>query len=181
MNGNGERRNVNRMWWLMTAVILLLVVQYAANMVLLDECRTEMRRGEDRSVRVDNELRALAWCCAQEVEVPRLSTPETKLVRPIDLVESFRDSSAYVGVHIVVPVRVGSIRENVIGWHLGKSDSPAAIEFQFPNAIVGKIGELVWIEGVCRGRVDDGAERESPRVRYKVVVVDCHVIRTGER
>lgn len=169
------------MWWLVTATVLLLVVQYAANMVLLDECRKDLRRGEDRSVRVDNELRALAWCCAHEVEIPKFTTPELKMVRPIDLVESFRDSSAYAGVEVVVPVQVGSVLGNVVGWHVSRNDKPAAIEFRFVEHPTVKPGELVWIAGKCRGHEDDGLDRDSPRMKYKVVVEDCRILRAGDQ
>lgn len=177
---NSERQ-IRMMWWVMAIVVLLLVVQYAANMVLIDECRSALTRNEERSVRADNEVLALAWCCASKLDVPHLSAPEPKLVRPIDLVESFWDSSAYEGVEVVVPVWIGSVRENAIGWHVGKSNNPAAIEFRFSDALNVKQGELVWIVGKCRGREDDGAERESPRLKYKVIVEDCRILRTGDK
>lgn len=179
MNGNGERRNVNRMWWLVTAVIILLVVQYAANMVLLDACRKDMKRGEDRSVRVDNELRALAWCCASEIEIPKWTTPEPKLVRPIHLIEAMADNHlTYAETEIAMLVRIGGVDGQKGFWYVGDKSHAAAIEFRFAENQAVKVGATIWIVGKCKGKTDDGQRREHPKATFVVIVEDCRVVPT---
>lgn len=170
------------MWWLVTAVVVLLTVQYAANMVLLDSCRTDMRRGEDRSVRVGNELRALSWCCTQDIEIPKWKTPEPKIVRPVHLVEAIADNpAAYVEFEIAVPVRVGRVDGQKAFWYIGDKSHAAAIEFQLADDQEVKIGSTVWIVGVCKGKKEDGQRREHPKVTFVVIVEGCRIIPTESK
>lgn len=176
---SGERRSDGKVWWVMVVVIILLVVQYAANMILLDATRNDIQKDKDTRLRIDNELRTLAWCCASDTQIPKWTTPEPTVVRPFDLASAYGDrekGTVYSGILIAVPVRIGSISKESVGWHIGSKNKPAVIEFRFSDQIVGKVGEQVWIVGVCRGRIEDGLERESPKLNYKVIVEDCRIV-----
>lgn len=106
-------------------------------------------------------------------------------VRPVTawvLVRHYRDdhdsaritfTGQLVRVLVVTSLTVG----NEIHWcfsYGGKPASEPAIVFRFPGRPAFKAPG--WIEGDCRGRVDDDHDRGGVGYRFSVTVTDCRVV-----
>lgn len=120
----------------------------------------------------------LVVCLSVGCSIPPPAGP--LIVRPSDLAKAYRDSphtasTAYGGIVIRCPASGCRANGNELTWSLGSdAASLPVVVFQFIGD-APPISADLWIQGVCRGRVDDGQSRELPGFTFHVVVEMCYV------
>ncbi len=100
------------------------------------------------------------------------------VVRPGDLARSYHDdpataARAYDGHAVRLPL--AGCRRTPTGycWSLAATNiSPPVIVFDF----AGPVPAGGWVEGVCRGRVEDADRREAAGYTFHVVIEGCRAI-----
>jgi hypothetical protein len=113
--------------------------------------------------------------CHQPIPQPA----QPPIVRASDLVQSFAVSSeaandAYTGQRITVLLTGAVARGNELHWHLGADTIAATVVCHF--AAPPESGQLVWVSGICAGRVRDGVRRELPGYDFHIVITDCRLV-----
>jgi hypothetical protein len=119
----------------------------------------------------------LLFAAGCETTVPPPMEPLA--IRPIDLVRAYRDSPdvarvAYTGSPVIIPLTTYTKDGDHLLWHIGSPDYPPAIVCELAEPLP-PTKAVVWVRGVCIGRVDDGIKRESPGVTFHVRVTDCRI------
>ncbi len=121
---------------------------------------------------------ALAMLNSCSPNIPSASEPI--LVRPVDLVRSYRDSrqtadDSYTGQMVLIPVTDGRVRGKELHWHVGSAEKPAMIVFEFAEDPTLPAG-LVWVQGRCRGSIQDAGERELPEYTWHIIIAECRLV-----
>lgn len=114
-------------------------------------------------------------------ETPLAPPAEPLAVRPLDLVQSYRDQNsiaktAYDNITVCVSIPVGTYTttDNSVRWHVASKEFSPVIVFLF-NEPIKPQGRLV-IAGVCQGRIDDGVQREFSGVEFHITVAECKFV-----
>lgn len=119
-------------------------------------------------------LPVAAFVCGCQAPAP---DKEPLIVRATDLARFYRDdpataSAAYGNQPVRLCLTNPVLRGSELHWHLAGHDNPAVVVCRFA-AVPIVPGQVVWLTGVCRGRVEDGREREFTGYSFHVLVTDC--------
>lgn len=103
------------------------------------------------------------------------------VVRASDLAESFRLApetarDAYKGQRIIIRMEFYVVRDQEIHWHLGSDKSPAVVVCRIGPVEIPK--GVIWIDGLCEGKITDRAVREIAGYDFHVLISDCRVVPT---
>jgi len=136
-----------------------------------------------RQIRDDNEDRAFRWIT--EPGPAKHSVPGVAVVRAPDLARCYHDSPrgasyAYTGATVTIPVRQYTVRGREIHWHLGDTNVPPLVIMELADGAPVPAGptnhRVLWVTGVCGGRVEDGISREHSGYGFHIRITGCRAV-----
>jgi hypothetical protein len=109
----------------------------------------------------------------------------TRVVSVAGLAQTYRDDPGSADILFtgqLVKVRLSNLVKHPdpleIPWQpfYGAKPYPPTVVFRFDSAPPPDLKPPVWIEGTCRGRVDDDQDRGIPGYTFTVTITGCTVL-----